>query len=773
MKLTSTSNFGSLTASSLALGLSATPAPNTNTSTITIKNQKTGDSPSSGSSGGSGKNDEWKHLFNSSHQSSPNLTNKNTSASVSSTMSATTPMNSRVHIDKNTFAPSSTSPVNITLLNANTSTSVVPTSTASGSFVVTDTTSKMKAVHIIPDYNPSSPTVVPAKAANTKTGNQTSTSSASGPSITISSASLPLAKLFPPPMPDLGTLSFENLTGSSTNLGSVMSASNTNSSSSNTPSGNIASVVSAVGSSVNMTTGTQGPESLKEWQPKGILVAHLHEHKGAISNIQVTTDNMFFVTGSDDGTVKIWDCRRLEKNVTNRSRLTYSSQGGKIKALAICENSHSVASGSDNGTIHVFKIEHATKKDTSLNRYTGVSTVKNLDPSDGAIMEIDHFNTDSQSIILFATNRGKVHAWDLRAKKEPFALNNPPFFGLLETFVVEPNRNWIVTGTSSGYFTVWDLRFLIPVKFWRHPTKSRIHKLAHYHVVKNSSWFFCTSGVSNDVSVWDVQTATCKQYFRVLQSDASTPLPSFKVTSSSEFGSGMPIATTTSSTLTSAITGGMGLSNFNSIDSTIEELQKQKPILTNVNNSIQTTLNSRTSSGGSSSSSVSLSANSSMDISNIPLLSNGQQAPLSIGIKAILNPPDCSYLLTAGDDRRIRYWNLQNAVNSYAISGLSNEQPRPRYSSHIYDGITVYQELPNNSDPNNLSASLTASTTSPSMSSSTTSLNTGGVSSVSKLRGPSSAPINHHESVLDMKVMDYPHRMLLSAGRDGVVKVWR
>jgi WD40 repeat protein len=36
---------------------------------------------------------------------------------------------------------------------------------------------------------------------------------------------------------------------------------------------------------------------------------------------------MFFASGSDDGSVKIWDCQRLEKNIANRSRLTYSSQG--------------------------------------------------------------------------------------------------------------------------------------------------------------------------------------------------------------------------------------------------------------------------------------------------------------------------------------------------------------------------------------------------------------------------------------------------------------
>jgi phosphoinositide-3-kinase regulatory subunit 4 len=77
----------------------------------------------------------------------------------------------------------------------------------------------------------------------------------------------------------------------------------------------------------------------------------------------VSADNLFFATGAHDGTVKIWDCQRLEKNVTNRSRLTYSSQGGKITSIAMCENSHSIVSSSDSGSIHVFKIECAGKRE--------------------------------------------------------------------------------------------------------------------------------------------------------------------------------------------------------------------------------------------------------------------------------------------------------------------------------------------------------------------------------------------------------------------------
>jgi phosphoinositide-3-kinase regulatory subunit 4 len=65
--------------------------------------------------------------------------------------------------------------------------------------------------------------------------------------------------------------------------------------------------------------------------PQGILAAHLHEHLSKINVIQVSTDQTFFVSGSDDGTVRIWDTHRLETNVVNRARLVYPGLGISVE----------------------------------------------------------------------------------------------------------------------------------------------------------------------------------------------------------------------------------------------------------------------------------------------------------------------------------------------------------------------------------------------------------------------------------------------------------
>ena len=63
------------------------------------------------------------------------------------------------------------------------------------------------------------------------------------------------------------------------------------------------------------------------WRPEGRMVGHLAEHKMAVNKIVVSPDQRYFATASDDGTVRFWDCARLEgKAVTNESKQQFTKQ---------------------------------------------------------------------------------------------------------------------------------------------------------------------------------------------------------------------------------------------------------------------------------------------------------------------------------------------------------------------------------------------------------------------------------------------------------------
>ena len=74
-------------------------------------------------------------------------------------------------------------------------------------------------------------------------------------------------------------------------------------------------------------------------------------------------DGLYVVSGGDDGACKLWDCGRLERDVSFRSRLTYASQGGRVTALvSLDDDDRIVASASDNGSVHAWRVEYVERK---------------------------------------------------------------------------------------------------------------------------------------------------------------------------------------------------------------------------------------------------------------------------------------------------------------------------------------------------------------------------------------------------------------------------
>ena len=91
-------------------------------------------------------------------------------------------------------------------------------------------------------------------------------------------------------------------------------------------------------------------------RPEANLIAHLSPHTDAITGLAVSPDHMFFVSASDDKTVKVWDTARLERNVTSKPRHSYSQHHAKVKCVCTLEGVHCFASAAEDGSIHVVRV---------------------------------------------------------------------------------------------------------------------------------------------------------------------------------------------------------------------------------------------------------------------------------------------------------------------------------------------------------------------------------------------------------------------------------
>ncbi|AQK55820.1 protein kinase family protein / WD-40 repeat family protein [Zea mays] len=269
-------------------------------------------------------------------------------------------------------------------------------------------------------------------------------------------------------------------------------------------------------SAVNLETG---------WKPRGILVAHLQEHRFSVNDIAVSNDNTFFVTASDDSSVKIWDTRKLEKDIAFRSRLTYSVGNSRALCTAMVHGTSQVIVGGSNGTLHLFSVDCARSVGSVVERYAGIVGVKRNDIKEGAILSVVNCSPDSFSpTVLFSTEHCGIHKWDTRTNSEFWYFKSSPEEGYISALVVGQCGNWFISGSSRGVLTLWDNRFLLPVNSWNYSIVSPIEKLCLLIPPPSSissagrPLVFVAAGC-NEVSLWNAENGSCHQMFRTASTD--------------------------------------------------------------------------------------------------------------------------------------------------------------------------------------------------------------------------------------------------------------
>ena len=83
----------------------------------------------------------------------------------------------------------------------------------------------------------------------------------------------------------------------------------------------------------------------------------------------------------------------------------------------------------------------------------------------------------AQSMLVFVTQAGIVHGWDLRARREVWCCIVPPDLGYPTAIELGPDNCWFVLGTHRGFLCVWDTRFQIMVKCFQHSSACPIRAL--------------------------------------------------------------------------------------------------------------------------------------------------------------------------------------------------------------------------------------------------------------------------------------------------------
>jgi len=288
----------------------------------------------------------------------------------------------------------------------------------------------------------------------------------------------------------------------------------------------------------------------------------------------------------------------------------------------------------------------------------------------------------------------------LRTNREAWVMQNDVTKGVVSCMQVDPSRYWMVVGTMTGNICGWDLRFRLPFREWRTQDQScvrRISTVSSRLMLGSNSSIFVTSGPSY-FHLLDLEQGQSRWYFE--------RKPCFYRSSTN--GSSAP-------------THNLAVESIG--------VPARIPLLLNMANSYDSVL-----------------IRDEFGIQNLSLSQYQSGTP----IRALVNPPDTTYIITAGTDYKIRYWDLEQPATSYIISGRSIDEPQPKYSTYVRNNQSIFEEEPSISVP--LTEADKELKPHPSMD------------------FPS---INHHDCITSLQCLEFPTQMLISASRDGVIKVWK
>lgn len=463
----------------------------------------------------------------------------------------------------------------------------------------------------------------------------------------------------------------------------------------------------------------KGPnnQAAEGWKPTGKLVATFSEHTGAVNRIAVSPDHVFFITGGDDGAVKIWDTARLERNIAHRSRQTHRhAPGTKVTALCFIENTHCFISCASDGSVHVVKVETAMA--SGVTRYGKLRLLREYQlPDDEGEFAVwcEHFKQETNSTMVIATNRSRILGIDLRTMSLMYVLENPVHHGTPTCFCIDRKRNWLCVGTSHGVLDLWDLRFKMRLKGWGVPGKSSIYRLC-IHPIKGRGKWVCVSGGTGqgEVTVWDLEKTLCREIYRVGGNKE----------------------------------GPKGYDPW--------EVDEDKPegMLGRFATNIEPSASGNADRGVRA-----------MVVGNGSLEGNEQRDVRH------------AFILTGGSDKKLRFWDLTRIENSTVFSGLTLDEGKPMYSaSHPTTAMTLNTErLPRGQGSSGGSSSGSTADGGRGSSSRRANGTGGGRPTRSTVISVQQQQLlkSHLDSILDVALLESPYTMTVSVDRSGVVFVFQ
>uniref|UniRef100_A0A6G1SFN2 non-specific serine/threonine protein kinase n=1 Tax=Aceria tosichella TaxID=561515 RepID=A0A6G1SFN2_9ACAR len=239
-------------------------------------------------------------------------------------------------------------------------------------------------------------------------------------------------------------------------------------------------------------------------RPRGILLAHLQEHKAAVNKLIVVPGSSQFISCSSDATIKFWDSSGVSTRpqVLFRSKQTFvSPDAGAFITMSACIGTDTLLALTESNNLHAIQLYSASSQSRLIQTVNFNSNF--TEPE----LVTDLISLSPYTYATCSTS-SNIRGYDLRlpTTMDVWNLKMEGSAGLITC--MDGNEYCIACGTSSSVISMFDLRFYIRATTMSYPLfQDKMRKRIRRILLCNDE-IYCSLDGNNEVSAWDCESAS-------------------------------------------------------------------------------------------------------------------------------------------------------------------------------------------------------------------------------------------------------------------------